>query len=259
MAGGAARHALEIHVVGQRPGSCANGNAQMPSAPAHVRAQSTTICRSKRPGRVERRGRAPSGPGLVAAIRITPFVGFEAVHLDQQLVEASARARSWSAARWARRRAMAARPAFEFSSTKMMQGRVALTPARTDSRTARGADADEHFRPKGPSRSSRRNGTPVFTGDRSTREPSSVLPEPGGPEQQRTLGKCVRRGAGTLTGGLLQELDEFSCSSCLASSQPATSLKVTLGEAVHEHAPALVFPGTLEARRLPPGLHLPPS
>src|SRR5881396_3821271 len=75
---------------------------------------------------------------------------------------------------------------------------------------------------------------------------SSVLPEPGGPSSSAPFG--IRPPSRWNFCGSFRK-SMTSCSSCLASSQPATSLNVTLGE-LSSSTRALVLPNLSAA--LPP-------
>ena len=175
---------------------------------------STAICRSKRPGRSSA-GSRMSGR-LVAAMRMTLVLTSKPSISTSSWLRVCSRS-SWPpprpAPRW--------RPTASISSTKTMAGALALACSNR-SRTRRGADTDEHL-------------DEVRAGDRVERHARPRRRRRGragscrcraGRRAARPWGSW-RRPRGTWRAPARNSL--ISCSSSTASSEPATSAKVTLG------------------------------
>ena len=166
---------------------------RMPSRP-RTSGASTTIWRSKRPGRSSA-GSSTSGR-LVAAIRMTP--SFDS--------KPSISTRSWFSV-CSRSScpppspAPRCRPTASISSMKMMHGacalpcsnrsRTRLAPTPTNISTKSEPDIEKKGRPASP----------------ATALASSVLPVPGGPDQQRALRQPAAEPGELLR--VLQELDDL--------------------------------------------------
>src|SRR5262245_13882729 len=184
--------------------------ARMPSRP-FTSGRFTTMRRSKRPGRSSA-GSRTSGR-FVAATMMTP--SFDS--------KPSISTRSWfsvcsrsscppprPAPRW--------RPTASISSMNRMQGALRL-PCSNRSRT-RLAPTPTNISTKSEP-DMLKNGTPASP---ATAFASSVLPEPGGPRSSAPFGILPPR-RWNFCGSFRNSM--ISCSSCFASSQPATSLNVT--------------------------------
>ena len=184
----------------------------MPSRPRRSGA-STTICRSKRPGRSSA-GSSTSGR-FVAAIRITPSFDSKPSISTSSWLSVCSRS-SCPPPRPAPR----CRPTASISSMKMMHGacalpcsnrsRTRLAPTPTNISTKSEPDIEKNGRPASP----------------ATALASSVLPVPGGPTSSAPLGRRPPSWV-NFCGSFRNSM--ISCSSTLASSAPATSANVTLG------------------------------
>ncbi len=186
--------------------------SRIPSRP-RTSGLSTTIWRSKRPG-LSSAGSRTSGR-LVAASRITPALGSNPSISTRSWFSVCSRS-SWPpprpAPRW--------RPTASSSSMKTMHGarpfacsNVSLTraaPTPTNISTKSEPDIEKNGRPASP----------------ATARASSVLPVPGGPTRRAPFGS--RPPSRLKRSGSLRK-STISCSSASASSQPATSSKVTSG------------------------------
>ena len=171
----------------------------------------TTTRRSKRPGRrsalIEDVG--PVGGGN----EDDPLVALEAVHLDEQLVEGLlalvvAAAEAGAAVAADRVDLVDEDDARRVTACSARRGRA---PARRRRRrTSR----------RNPSREIEKKGTPASP---AMARASSVLPVPGGPTSSTPFGILPPR-RWNFCGSLRKSTT--SCSSCLASSMPATSSKV---------------------------------
>ena len=175
--------------------------------------RSTTIWRSKRPGRSSA-GSRMSGR-LVAAMRMMLSV----------IVKPSISTRSWfsvcSRSSWPPPRpAPRWRPTASISSMKMMQGEFCLACSNR-SRT-REAPTPTNISTKSEPEMEKK-GTPASP---ATARASRVLPVPGGPKSSTPLG--MRAPSDWNFFGFSRN-SLISCSSSTASSTPATSRKVILG------------------------------
>ena len=184
----------------------------MPSLP-FTSGASTTICRSKRPGR-RSAGSSTSGL-LVAARRITPsFVSKPSISTRSAFRVCS---RSSCPPPSPAPRCL---PTASISSTKIIQGACSLpcskrsrtreAPTPTNISTKSEPDIWKKGRPASPATALARR----------------VLPVPGGPTSRTPVGKRPPNRE-NLLGSLRNWI--ISSSSCFASSAPATSAKVTLG------------------------------
>ena len=184
----------------------------MPSRPRRSGA-STTICRSKRPGRSSA-GSSTSGR-FVAAMRMTPSFDSKPSISTSSWLSVCSRS-SWPPPRPAPR----CRPTASISSMKMMHGacalpcsnrsRTRLAPTPTNISTKSEPDIEKNGRPASP----------------ATARASSVLPVPGGPTSSAPFGSrppSFVNFCGSFRNSMI------SWSSTLASSAPATSANVTFG------------------------------
>ncbi len=185
---------------------------RMPSRP-RMSGQSTTIWRSKRPGRVSA-GSSTSGR-FVAAMMITPSLDSKPSISTSSWLSVCSRS-SWPPPSPAPR----CRPTASISSMNRMHGALRL-PCSNRSRT-REAPTPTNISTKSEP-DIEKNGTPASP---ATAFASSVLPEPGGPSSSAPFGMRPPR-RWNFCGSFRNSM--ISCSSCFASSQPATSLNVTLG------------------------------
>ena len=175
--------------------------------------RSMTTRRSKRPGR-RSAGSRMSGR-LVAAMMMT-LVSVSKPSISTRIWFNVCSRSSWLPPSPAPR----CRPTASISSTNTMQGlcflawsnrsRTRLAPTPTNISTNSEPEIEK-------------NGTPASP---ATARAISVLPQPGGPTINTPLGICAPR-AMNLSGS--RRNSTTSASSCLASSTPATSSKVTLG------------------------------
>ena len=205
---------------------------RIPSRP-RTSGESTTICRSKRPGRSSA-GSSTSGR-LVAAIRITPSFDSKPSISTSSWLSVCSRS-SWPPPSPAPR----CRPTASISSMKMMHGACAL-PCSKRSRT-RDAPTPTNISTKSEP-DIEKNGRPASP---ATALASSVLPVPGGPTSSAPLGSRPPRRV-NFCGSLRNSMT--SCSSTLASSAPATSAKVILGVSP---VSSFAFDLPNENARLPP-------
>ena len=175
--------------------------------------RSTTIWRSKRPGR-RRAGSRMSGR-LVAAIRMMLSLASKPSISTSSWLRVCSRS-SWPpprpAPRW--------RPTASISSMKMMQGLDCLACSNR-SRT-RDAPTPTNISTKSDPEIEKK-GTPASP---ATARARRVLPVPGGPKRSTPFGMRAPS-AWNFFGFSRNSL--ISCSSSTASSAPATSLKVIFG------------------------------
>ena len=176
--------------------------------------RSTTIWRSKRPGRSSA-GSRMSGR-LVAAIRMMlSFISNPSISTSSwfSVCSRSSCPPPMPAPRW--------RPTASISSTNTMHGDACLACSNR-SRT-REAPTPTNISTKSEPEIEK-NGTPASP---ATARASSVLPVPGGPYRSTPLG--IRAPSAWNFFGLSRN-SLISCSSSIASSTPATSLNPILGE-----------------------------
>ncbi len=173
--------------------------------------RSTSTCRSKRPAR-RRAGSRISGR-FVAAIRITPTRG------SNPSISTSSWFRVCSRSSWASGPTPRAFPSASSSSMKTMHG-ARSRACRKRSRT-RAAPTPTNIST---------NSEPLMlkkgtAASPATARASSVLPVPGGPTRRMPFG-ILPPSRRNLSGVFRNSMTSWS--SCLASSTPATSAKVTL-------------------------------
>ena len=194
---------------------------------------STTICRSKRPGRSSA-GSSTSGR-LVAAIRMTPSLDSKPSISTRSWLSVCSRSSCPPPSPAPR-----CRPTASISSMKMRHGACAL-PCSNRSRT-RDAPTPTNISTKSDP-DIEKNGLPASP---ATARASSVFPVPGGPTTSTPLGSRPPsrwKRCGSLRNSII------SSSSALASSHPATSWNVTLGVSPVR---SLAFDLPKENARLPP-------
>ena len=165
------------------------------------------------------------------------FVRVEAVHLDQQLVQ---RLLALVVPAAEPRAAMAADGVDLVDEDDARRVALALLEEIAHAATRRRRRTSR----RSPSRDIEKNGTPASP---ATAFASSVLPEPGGPEQQRALRDPPAQPLELLR--LLQELDDL-LQLLLGLVAAGDVLERDLGRGLEQHACALVLPNLSAA--LPP-------